>query len=220
MRVSGAALLASTGVVGGLPTIGRVTVKIDASALTVRGHDGSAMGLHDTADDGEPESDSCRGAASPLELLEYSVFLAGRQPGPPVRNPESPPCSRRPAAPTSIGVPGGVCFAAFSSRFTSDLLQQDVIDRDQRQIGGELGRSPGDPGAAGSGGSARRRRCRAARAIPAHREGAGLQADHVEQVSHQPVHPAGFLQNGLGEIALGRRSTASGPSLSKALAAP
>ena len=119
----------------------------------------------------------------------------------PGRRRTRPPRPAGPSAPTSIGVPAGVCLAAFSSRLTNTCSSRISSI-------GTSGRSAG-----------KRRRDRVAaqlllgaeqrhadhvgQQLPLllHLQRAGLDPDHVEQVGHEPAHAVRLLDDRARELA-------------------
>ena len=191
---------ASASTVGGVPTIGMVKRKTRAATRAALDPDAPAVRGDDAPADGEAEPDAgARGAARPLELFEDPLLLAGRDPGPAVGHGHDDLLAV--AAPlavalSSIGVPGGVCLAAFSSRFTNTCSSRTSST-------GTSGRSGGKSVVTGSSRQLvlhpdQRDAGDIRQELPLllHLERAALDPDHVEQVRDQPAHPLGLLDDG------------------------
>ena len=108
------------------------------AARPALGPDAAAVRRDDAAADGEPQAHArARRAAGALELVEDALLLPGGQARTAVGD-RRRSLRRSPAsAMMSIGVPGGVCFDGVLQQVDEDLLQQDLVHRDQRQVGGK-----------------------------------------------------------------------------------
>ena len=107
-----------------------------------------------------------RRAAAAIELVEDALLLAGGRPGPAVGDLDDDLPAALPSAPISIGVPGGVCLAAFSSRLTNTCSSSTASIGTSGRSGGKSRRDGSVPRAAPPAAAARRRPRRAGAATP------------------------------------------------------
>ena len=139
------------------------------------------------------------GLLARIELLEDARFAARREPGSAVGDLDHQSVARTRGG-RSTGLPAGVYFAAFSSRFTNSCSSR-IASTDTS------GRSAGSSVLHGPAGELRLqpRQRRADHLLERDplaldHERARLEAGHVEQVPHQALQALGLLADGVEQL--------------------